>query len=279
MSQNERPGWDWLLSLVVAALTVGCSDSTGVDGPQNVALNFRVTSSAAPQLMGGNGPALVSGPSAVAGAPMTIDGTNGTLTLEEIRLIIAEVELDGASHSCDDDLPEVDDCADFEAPPRFIDLPLDGQPIEAFVGLIPPGTYKELEFEIEDLEDDEDDPELAAAITALRADILREIPDWPRKASGMVVGTFESASSGVVRFRIFLDAEIEIERDLIPNLVVGPDGSATVDLTVDVRPDIWFSRPDGSVIPLHLFDYDLTGELLEFELEMEDGFMEIEIES
>ena len=88
----------------------------------------------------------------------------------------------------------------------------------------------------------------------------------------MVVGTFDSPSSGVVRFRVFLEAEIEIELDLIPNLVVGADGSASVDLTIDVRPDLWFKRPDDSVIPLHLFDYDLTGLLLEFELEIENGF-------
>lgn len=279
MLQNERRILGCLLSLVVAAGTVGCGDSTGVGGPQNVALNFRVTSSSALQLIRASGPALASGPSTVAGDPMTITGTNGTLTIEEIRLIVAEVELEGEDDGCDDLVPEVDDCADFEAPPRFIDLPLDGQPIEAFVGLIPPGTYTELEFEIEDLEDDEDDPELASAITVLRADILAEIPDWPSKASGMVVGTFDSPSSGVVRFRVFLEAEIEIELDLIPNLVVGADGSASVDLTIDVRPDLWFLRPDGSVIPLHLFDYDLTGLLLEFELEMENGFTEIEIES
>ena len=281
MLQNERRILGCLLSLVVAAGTVGCGDSTGVGGPQNVALNFRVTSSSALQLIRVSGPALASGPSSVEGGPltMTIGGPNGTLIIEKILLIVAEVELEGEDDGCDDLVPEVDDCADFEAPPRFIDLPLDGQPIEAFVGLIPPGTYTELEFEIEDLEDDEDDPELASAITALRADILAQIPEWPWEASGMVVGTFDSPSSGVVRFRVFLEAEIEIELDLIPNLVVGADGSASVDLTIDVRPDLWFLRPDGSVIPLHLFDYDLTGLLLEFELEMENGFTEIEIES
>ena len=44
-------------------------------------------------------------------------------------------------------------------------------------------------------------------------------------------------------------------------------------------PVTWFVRADGSVLPLHLYDWDATGELLEFELEMEDGFTEVEIGS
>ncbi len=44
-----------------------------------------------------------------------------------------------------------------------------------------------------------------------------------------------------------------------------------------MRPDIWFMRSDGSVLPLHLYDYGQTGQLLEFEVEMEEGFTEIEI--
>ena len=90
-------------------------------------------------------------PSLVAGPPMVLEGTNGTLTIVEIRLIVNEVELEPADGSCDlvdnsDD--DGDECPDFEAPPRFLDLPLDGNPIMAMTGLIPPGTYDELEFEV-----------------------------------------------------------------------------------------------------------------------------------
>ncbi len=263
------------LAAFAAVFALGaCDDGLGVNGPQNVALNFRVGGGSTPQLAAGRADGGTT--ARVAGPPMVITGTNGTLTISEIRLIVAEVELEGEDDSCEDGSPMSDDCADFEAPPRFLDLPLDGQPIEAFVGLIPPGEYKELEFEIEDLEDDEQDTEFAAEIAALRDDILAEFPDWPRKASVLVVGTFES-DQGVMGFRVFLDAEIEIERDLVPNLIVGEGGTVTADLTVDIRPDIWFTNADGSVVPLHMYDYDATGELLEFEFEMEDGFMEVEI--
>jgi len=263
------------LGALLSVLVLGaCGDSTGVGGPQSVALNFQVGTSSSPAM---SGFASVTGPQSVAGAPMTITGTNGTLVIDEIRLIVAEVELDREDDACEDGAANAADCADFEAPPRFMDLPLDGQPVQAFVGMIPPGTYDELEFEIEDLEDDEDDTEFAAEIAALREQILAEFPDWPRKATALVVGRFESGTNST-EFRVYLEAEIELERDLVPPLIVGEEGSTGTDLTVDIRPDIWFSLPDGSVMDLSLYDYDATGQVLEFELEMENGFLEIEID-
>ena len=273
MFSNPRATLPAGLAVTLAFVLGACDDSTGVGAPGTVALNFTVSS--------GAGTAAVqpatSGPSLVAGPPMTISGTNGTLTIEEIRLIVAEAELDGDDDACEDDLPG-EDCAKFEAPPRFLDLPLDGDPIQAFVGVVPQGTYDELEFEIEDLEDDEDDTQFAAEIAALREDILAEFPDWPRKATALVVGSFEAVGGGTTDFRVYIEAEIEIERALVPPLVVGPDGTTGADITVDIRPDIWFSLSDGSVLDLSDYDYDDTGMVLEFELEMEDGFTELEID-
>jgi hypothetical protein len=261
-------------ALLPIFLFAACGDSTGVGNAESVALNFQVGAGSTPQM---SGAALVDGPSAVAGAPMTIMGTNGTLVIDEIRLIVAEVELDRDDDACEDGAPNEADCSEFEAPPRFMDLPLDGQPVEAFVGLIPAGTYDELKFEIEDLEDDEEDSEFAAEIATLREAILNEFPDWPRKATALVVGRFESGSTST-DFRVYIEAEIEIERDLVPPLTVGEDGATGADLTVDIRPDIWFSLPDGTVMDLSAYDYDATGMVLEFELEMEDGILEVEID-
>lgn len=263
------------LAVMAASVAFGaCDDDTlGVEGGRTVALNFRVGSAELAQPASSPGLAPV-GPAAVAGPPMTIAGTNGILTISEIRLIVAEVELKGE----DDDTCEDDDCTDFEAPPRLLDLPLDGEPVEAFVGFIPSGIYDELEFEIEDLEDDEDDTDFATEIAALREQILDEFPDWPRQATALIVGTFESEADGVVEFRVYVEAEIEVERAIVPPLVVGEGGGLSADLTVDIRPDVWFTRSDGSVLPLHLYDFDLTGSLLELEVELEDGFTEIEID-
>lgn len=270
--------WRWTsrAAAVTAIVTLlgGCSDGVGIAGPSQVSLNFRVT--------GGSGPAATAaeaaGPSPVAGPPMVVTGSNGTLTLEEIRIIINEVELKRADPSCDSVEVTGSDCGEFEAGPRFLDLPLDGQPIQAVTALIPSGVYKELDFEIEDLEDDEGDPTEAALIAAVRSEILAEIPDWPRKASALVTGTFEPAAGGSIGFRVFLEAEIEIEFELIPNLVIDETGAASRELTVNLSPAVWFTNPDGSVLELQSYDYDATGELLEFEVEMEEGFTEVEFD-
>ncbi len=269
--------------LAAVAALAACDDTTGVGDATPVALNFRVGSAAPLARVTADGSARAP-VARVAGPPMTVSGTNGELTIDEIRLIVAEVELEGDDDACpgaDDSSGSGssgdDDCFEFEAPPRFLDLPLDGQPIEAFAGLVPPGVYDELEFEIEDLEDDEEDTRFAAEIAALRTTIQNEFPDWPRKATTLVVGRFTPDGESAREFRVYIEAEIEIERDLVPPLVVGEDGAAT-DLTVDVRPDIWFSLTDGSVLDLSAYDYDATGQVLEFELEMEDGFTELEID-
>jgi hypothetical protein len=272
------------LALALLA-TYACDGGTGVDGPQNVAVNFRVvTSTGAAAAQAPLSPAVVAsdGPAAVVGPPMVIEGTNGTLRIDEIRLIVAEVELDSDDDRCggtgDDDGSVDDDDCDFEAPPAFMDIPLDGEPVRVLDGLIAPGTYDELEFEIEDLEDDEEDAEFAAEIATLRERILDEFPDWPRKATALVVGVFDSPETGAVSFRVYLEAEIEVERRLTPALVVGADGGVEGELTVDIMPHLWFTRSDGSVMPLHVYDFDTTGEVLEFEVEMEHGFVEIEID-
>lgn len=266
-----------LAPVLVLAVTTGCGDGTGVLDSSSVELAFRVT---APGSSLATAPAAVpghtSGPSLVAGPPLTIAGTNGSLTISEVRLIVAEVELEGEDDACEV-ASGSDDCADFEAPPSFLDLPLDGEPIDVMTGVIPPGVYDELEFEIEDLEDDEEDSTSAAAIEALRSAIRDEFPDWPEKASALLVGTFTATDGAATPFRVYVDAEIEIEMDLSPPLVVGEDGGADRALTVDIEPHAWFVRADGSVLPLHEYDYARTGELLELEVELEEGFTEIEI--
>lgn len=223
---------------------------------------------------------------------MSLDGTNGTLTLDEIRLVINKVELETVDSSCaatgstdegsqDDSADDSGsdshgDCGEFEVGPRFLDLPLDGQPVEAVTSTIPAGTYDALKFKIEDLEDDEDDATEASLIADVRAQILAEFPDWPRKASALVVGSFQPTDGDPVDFRVFVEAEVEVEMDLVPNLVVDDAGATSRELTVDVSPGDWFTNSDGTVVDLSLYDFDTTGELLEFEVEMEHGFTEIE---
>ena len=262
------------VSLAALALAAGaCGDGVGPADPGTVSLSFQVTDPGASPVS--EGPAGAS--ARVAGPPMVIAGANGSLILDEIRIIINEVELKPADGSCDSSGPRGDDCPEFEAPPRFLDLPLDGQAIDAVSVQVPAGLYKELDFEIEDLEDDESDPVEAAAVAAVRGQVLAAVPDWPEEASVLVAGTFIPTGGAAVAFRVFLKAEIEIEMDLQPNLVVADDGTSSRQLTVDIAPHLWFLQASGEVLELPLYDWDSTQQLLEFDVELEDGFTRVEI--
>jgi hypothetical protein len=260
------------LALLSTFLLAGCGDSLGVDGPGNVTVSFQASesqqaSAGSPQ-MGSPGP-----------APVTYEGNNGTLVLDRVLMIVSEMELEHED-GCDDDDgfgdQFFDDCEDFEADPQLIDLPLDGTPISVYSALIAPGVYDELEFEVEDL-DDEDDHK-RGVLENLRGEILAIVPDWPREASLYVEGTFQPVGGDPVPFRTFVEAEIEVELELDPYLVIGDDGVANRDLLVDVRPDLWFRDFQGGVRDMREWDYDTTGRILELEVEIEDGFIEVEFD-
>lgn len=187
---------------------------------------------------------------AQAAGQMTISGANGEITLTALRLVVAEFELDG-----DDDLNPCagDDCEDFDAGPAFVDVPLTGGTVTVASGDLPDGAYEALEFEVEDLDDDGENPAERARIDSLRQVILAEVPDWPRKASILATGTFRPRVDGVLGdprpFRVFFEAEIEIETDLAPPLVVSASSASRgVSLTLD--PGAWFSTAGGNVMDL-----------------------------
>ena len=245
--------------LFLAALALSaCGDSpSGPGGGEGrVALGFGVSGGAVASLS-------PAGPAAQTGAgTLTVAGANGTLSITDIRLVVAEFEVDG-----DDDVNRCgttgggDDCEDFEAGPLFVDLPLDGDVVAVSTGDIPAGTYREVEFEVEDLEDDEEDPAERARIDALLAQIRAQFADWPRDASMLVTGTFTPAGGGAARpFRVFYEAEIEIEIPLVPPLVV-TEGSADrqVEILLDV-PSLF--RVGGNVVDLS----QVNGRLLELEM-------------
>jgi hypothetical protein len=259
--------------LALAFMLAGCADSTGPgDRPQNVTVSFQTAG--APSSAYHN---------SLAGAPVEYEGTNGTLIIDRVLMIVSKVELEHED-GCDDDTG-VDghlfqDCDDFEAAPQLIDLPLDGTPISVATALIAPGVYDELEFEIEDIDLDDlgDDDDKRVVLEALRDEVRALVPDWPEKATLLVTGTFQAPGAAPVPFRTFIEAEIEVELELVPNLIIGNDGSANRSIVVDLRPDLWFVDHQGGVRDLTQWDYDTTGRLLELELEIENGFWSVEFD-
>lgn len=218
-------------SLAAAAALLAlaaCSDTslTGGGDAGNVQLRFGVA----------GGAALNSGALFQTGGTgqLTLTGANGTLRIDDLRMVVAEFELDG-----DDDVNNCqatgggDDCEDFNAGPMFVDVPLTGGSVSVGSGNVPAGTYKEVEFEVEDLDDDEEDAAERARIEQLRAQILAQFPDWPRDASLLVVGSFTPTGGTAQNFRAFIEAEIEIETELNPRLVVGQGETRSVDVLLD----------------------------------------------
>ena len=199
---------------------------------------------------------------------LVLTGTNGTLRIEDIRLIVSELELERTEGSCASEPEDDEDCEEFESGPFLVDLPLGTGAVTLAADQIPAGTYTELEFEVEDLSDD-DDPLEPAGLQNILSQITTTYPNFPRSASMVVKGTFTPVGGSARPFIVYFDAEIEVEKDLIPPVTV-PEATA---ITVHVNPDAWFKK-GSQVVDLS----QLNGRLIEFELEIESGFEDVEID-
>lgn len=203
---------------------------------------------------------------------LIVEGTNGTLRIDDIRFIVEEFELDPADG--EDDSAELEE---FEAEPFFVDLPLNEETLSLANSQINVGLYEELEFEVENLdfedaEDGEDEEHQALADT-----IRSHFPDWPDEASMVITGTFTPDGEEARPFKVFAEAEIEIELEFNPPLEVTADNMQQV-VSVRINPARWFEQSDGTVFDLSEYDWDNQQELLEFSAEFEDGLEEIEVE-
>lgn len=196
---------------------------------------------------------------------LVISGSNGTLTLTDVRLVVSEIELEGEA-----------DSAEFESVASFLDLPLDTNEVAPIAAdAIPAGQYTEFEFEVEDVdldeEEDEDDEE--DQLRALRDSIHATFPEWPDEASMVAVGSFRADGDPTRPFTTYFEAELEVERELRPPLDVADDAFSR-QLTVKLDPSQWFASSGDAVLDLSQYDYEKTEELVE--LEFEDGVVEVE---
>lgn len=222
-------------------------------------------------------PAVV-GASALVSTGLSITGTNGTLLITDIKLIVNELELRRQSVADCDESSGSGDCGSFETNYFVADVPLGTGAVTLGSDRIAEGTYTAVEFEVKDLEvdaGDADDAADAARIAAVLAQVRATYADWPAGASMVIVGTFTPTGGTAQPFRVFFDADIEVERLLVPPLLIDASGAG---LTIDLRPDLWFKNANGSVRNLALSHYPTTGTMVDFDLEFEGG-CEIDIDS
>lgn len=251
--------------LVVGALVPflwACEDTTGPEGAGEVAVRFQAvgpTGASASQASA----SLASFDHVPSSGAITLTGTNGTLVIQDIRLIVSEIELERAEGAC---APEEDDddCEEFEGGPFSVNL-LEGGPAEVVSAVVPAGIYTELEFEVEDLDiDDDDDNVDQQAKQAILTQMRQAYPLFPSDASMVVHGTFDGEP-----FTVFFEAEIEVEQEFPTPFRVPEDG----EITVNLSPAAWFQQ-GAQVMDLRALD----GRTIEFEAEFEDGVVEVEFD-
>lgn len=259
-----------ILAAVLPFALSACENPAGSEGSGNVAIRFATSSSGA----SASRASLSLG--GTAAEQLVVAGSNGTLTITDIKFIVSEFKLERADAECEGLEGDAEDaCEKFEAAPSFIDLPLGAGAVVAASQEVPAGRYEELKFEAEDIDfDDEDDDEKGDAIRSLAQTVRAAYPNWPEDASMVVAGTFAPSGGEPVAFTTFFEAEIKVEKEFDPPLIVDDTNKV---VTVDVDPSAWFLS-SGRVIDLSAFDFARTGEVVEFEAEMEDGFTEIEFD-
>lgn len=269
MLQNKSFHVIGLLAVVAGLLLSGCDSTTNVNNPSqsDITLQFTTGSSSSAN-------AAYSNQVQQTGDMLEVEGSNGTLVIHDIRFIVEDFELERADGACEDaeDAEDGDDeCEEFESDPFFVDLPLQEDTLNLDTTPIEAGLYEGLEFEIDDLDLDEEDEEDQNAKEQLAEQVRQEFPDWPDEVSMVIIGDFNSSDGGTTSFKTFAEAEIEIEMEFNPPLEVG-DNADTKLINVNITPKNWFLREDGTVVDLSEYDYESTGKILEFEKEMEDGF-------
>lgn len=185
------------ISLIITGCDIAGSDS---NGPSSVELQMKVQTTTQAKMI----------------ASSTEGSTANTISIQEVKLFIDEMELESAT----------EDSLDFERESFIINLPLDGSPLTLTETEIPAGFYDEFELEIEKPESDENisDPDFR---------------DETGSYSVVVKGLYNDEP-----FTFRSDEDFELELDLNPPLDISESDDALLVISVDVSN--WFRGIDGT---------------------------------
>lgn len=262
-------------SSIRAALTsmlilsaAACGDGIGPEAPAEVTLSF--VAAAADEALA---PSPAAEPATGSFGAVDAVGTNRTLTIDEIQIVVDEFKLERDEGACEAEAAE--ECATFETAPYFLDLPLDGVPIDIATSPVADGSYTYLKLETKDLASSAGDDE--AEIESLGEQVLTAYPDWPESASLRVAGSFDAGDGSDPRpFIVYLHAEVKVEMSFDPPLTLSSEDD--VGVVVEVDPLAWFTQEDGTVTDLSVYDFEETGDVVDFEAKMAEGFTKIELD-
>ncbi|MBD3615144.1 MAG: hypothetical protein HUJ22_01130 [Gracilimonas sp.] len=255
-----------LLIIIMAGCDTTSTDTKSSEG--NVKLQFKTATGTS----GTAAKALASGNSLMSQHDsLIVEGSNGTLTINDIRFIVEKFKLEPAD--VENDTVEIE-YEEFEAEPFFIDLPLTDDTLNLGNNQIKAGFYEEFEFEVKDLdfEFDEEEEDHQALADSIRS----EFPEWPEEASMIIIGSFTPTGGESQAFMVFAKAEIEVELEFEPPLEVTEDMEHVVSVNID--PTQWVLQEDGSVINLTDYNWGEREELLEFSAKFKEGLLEVEVD-
>jgi hypothetical protein len=192
-----------VLSLGLFALAA-CSDATGGNRAQ-VNVTFAAK---APTVL-------------ASAAPITVDGGGNSLVINRVQLVLGEIELKSAlSAECTGSTE--DGCPEVELDPVLVDLPLEGRASLNLGALVPAGTYQEVEFKIDAVNDDH----------SAEATFIAAHPDF-RNVSVRVEGTFNGSP-----FVFTSPVDAKVESELATPVVVTADSPLNLTISIDVAS--WF---------------------------------------
>lgn len=263
------------LSLLLTAVIIAGCDTTNTSDEVNrgnVKIQFETVTSSS-KTLSSSSTKLNSEHDSLA-----VDGSNGSLQIDDIRFIVEKFKFEFEDDGCEGaNAGEGPDCEEFEAEPFFVDLPLDDDILSLANDEIRTGLYKKIEFEVKDLDFENEEEGEDEEHQALADSIRPEFPEWPDEASMVLIGTFTPNAGDPQSFKVFTKAEIEIEHEFEPPLEVTDDNMQKV-VSVRINPARWLLQADGNVLDLTQYDWDRNQELLEFSAKFKDGVEEIKVD-
>ena len=195
-------------------LLAACSDVTGTNSqPLTVSISTRSSTNAT-----------------LASAPLQSSAVANTLVITRAQVVLSEVELKSAASSgCVQSTREDDGCEEIKLDPVLVDLPVDGVKQLDLSTLVPPGTYRELEFKIDAVQSgDRGSAAFLAANPTFAGIALR------------IEGTFNGQP-----FVFTTGQDFHVEIELENPLVVGLAGN-NLTIAIDLRS--WFSNGAGDFL-------------------------------
>ncbi len=173
-----------------------------------------------------------------------VTGTaSDTIVLTKVLLVLDEVQLKRAGvTTCPDSIVvsasrgrSSDDrgCSRLDLGPMLVDLPLSGAATSALAVSVPAGSYREFEFEL-------DDVRTGANATPADRNFLTAHPEF-RNVSVRVAGTYKGSA-----FTFLSRASAEVEFEFEPSLTVQAGVNDNVSIAIDLSK--WFTDASGALL-------------------------------